>query len=40
MTPNFTLRKWQVGDEASLAALANNHKIWVNDIHLPMPTIG
>lgn len=30
MTPNFTLRKWRVGDEASLAALANNHKIWIN----------
>lgn len=30
MTPNFILRKWQTGDEASLATLANNHKIWVN----------
>lgn len=30
MAPNFILRKWQAGDEASLAALANNHKIWIN----------
>lgn len=30
MAPNFILRKWQTGDEASLAALANNHKIWIN----------
>ncbi len=30
MTPNFILRKWQAGDEPSLATLANNHKIWVN----------
>ncbi len=27
---DFVLRPWQEGDEASLAAYANNHKIWVN----------
>lgn len=27
---DFIIRPWQEGDEASLAAYANNHKIWVN----------